>query len=204
MILKKQVSVMEHISQTKSLDRRQKKTRQAIQTALMALMKDKPLEKITVSELAATADVNRKTFYNHYSSIQEVRKELDQQYIDMLFSFMEDVSVDDLTADPSPFIKQLVEAMVKQPVRARLIFESGEHLYLTERLKVLLLPYLSQLAEQHHKRPEYLPYALEYVVYGMAAVLNAWVHAEHPVSPQELSVIASSLLQSSASIPDFV
>ncbi|MCD8146392.1 MAG: TetR/AcrR family transcriptional regulator [Clostridiales bacterium] len=62
----------------KPLDRRQRKTRQAIQNALLSLMKEKPLSKITVSELAATADVNRKTFYNHYSNIQEVRDELDQ------------------------------------------------------------------------------------------------------------------------------
>ncbi len=68
---------MNNAQTPKPLDRRQKKTRQAIQNALLTLMREKPMNKITVSELAATADVNRKTFYNHYSNIQEVRDELE-------------------------------------------------------------------------------------------------------------------------------
>lgn len=190
-------------SPTRPLDRRQKKTRQAIQTALLSLMKDKPLEQITVSELASTADVNRKTFYNHYTRIQDVRTEIEEQSIDLIFSLMEHTVSEKQGSDPAAFIAQLVGAMASNPVRAQLIFESGEHLYLAERLKEVLLPYLSQLAEEHHRQPNYLPYALEYAVYGTTALLNAWVHAEHPASPQELSAIVTALLRSTASISNF-
>lgn len=194
---------MSAASPSKPLDRRQKKTRQAIQTALLSLMKDKPLERITITELAAAAGVNRKTFYNHYSSIQEVRAELEEQYIDLIFSLMGQTADDNSTFELSPFIEHLVEAMASNPVRTRLIFESGEHLYLTERLKKALLPYLSQLAEQRQRQPDYLPYVLEYAVCGTTALLNAWVHAEHPVPPQELATLVAALLRSTASIRDF-
>ena len=193
---------METPVQEKGLDRRQKKTRHAIQTALMALMADKPLDKITVSELAAKADINRKTFYNHYATIQEVRRELDQQYIDTIFSFMEQTEPEELTRDPSPFVHQLVRAMVLQPVRARLIFESGESIYLAGHMRSLVLPYVSRMAQQHNIPASYLNYALEYIVYGALAMLNSWVHAEYPLSPQEMERMLSALIRSCTSLAD--
>ncbi len=182
----------------KPLDRRQKKTRQAIQNALLALMKEKPLNKITVSELAATADVNRKTFYNHYSNIQEVRDELDQEYIDRIFSLLKTAHEMEDPPTLDVLIESLVNALTENPTRTRLLFESGEHLYLTEQLKELTMPYLKRRATTP-QRAASLPYVLDYVAYGMMALFNTWIHAENPLSPQELSRLLTMLLQSNAS-----
>ncbi|MCD8353135.1 MAG: TetR/AcrR family transcriptional regulator [Clostridiales bacterium] len=182
----------------KPLDRRQRKTRQAIQNALLTLMREKPLNKITVSELAATADVNRKTFYNHYSNIQEVRDELDQEYIDRLFSLLKTAHEMEQPPALDVLIESLVNALTENPTRTRLLFESGEHLYLIERLKELTTPYLNQRATTP-QRAASLPYVLDYVTYGMMALLNTWIHAENPLSPQELSRLLTMLLQSNAS-----
>ena len=47
------------------------KTRQAIRIALISLLSEKELSDITISELSARAQVNRKTFYRHYRSISD-------------------------------------------------------------------------------------------------------------------------------------
>lgn len=189
---------MDAFQPQKPLDRRQKKTRQAIQNALLTLMKEKPLNKITVSELAATADVNRKTFYNHYSNIQEVRDELDQEYIDRIFSLLKTAHEMEQSPDMELLIESLVNALTEHPTRTRLLFESGEQLYLIERLKELTLPYLEQRV-MDPQTAAFLPYALDYTVYGMTALLNTWIHAEKPLPPQELSRLITDLLQASAS-----
>lgn len=56
----------------KPLDRRVKRTRQAIKTSFLTLMKQKPLEDITVKEVMSLADVNRATFYAHFSNIADL------------------------------------------------------------------------------------------------------------------------------------
>ncbi|SHI27197.1 TetR/AcrR family transcriptional regulator [Desulfosporosinus lacus] len=58
-------------------DRRIGKTRKAIKRALAKLMIDKNLEKINVSELCNIADISRRTFYLHYSSVEAVFKEIE-------------------------------------------------------------------------------------------------------------------------------
>ena len=49
-------------------------TKRALAAALKDAMARKPLQKITVTELIQAADVNRKTFYYHFSDIYELLK----------------------------------------------------------------------------------------------------------------------------------
>ena len=55
-------------------------TKQALSEALKAMMKKKPLNKITVRELVEDCGVNRKTFYYHFEDIFSLLKwTLDQE-----------------------------------------------------------------------------------------------------------------------------
>ena len=53
-------------------DRRVQYTRRTLQESLVALMQEKPLQKISVKEICARADINRSTFYVHFGSPEEV------------------------------------------------------------------------------------------------------------------------------------
>ena len=58
------------------MDRRTRRTRTALQNALLQLLGTKPLNKITVTELTRLADVNRVTFYAHYQDVEELFDQL--------------------------------------------------------------------------------------------------------------------------------
>ena len=53
-------------------DRRVQYTRRALQESLVSLMREKPLQKISVKEICARADINRSTFYVHFGSPEDV------------------------------------------------------------------------------------------------------------------------------------
>ena len=52
------------------------KTRACIERALLELLETKPIEKITVAELARTAQINKGTFYLHYLDIMDLHTKL--------------------------------------------------------------------------------------------------------------------------------
>lgn len=54
-------------------------TKRLLKEALLKLLREKPLEQISVSELCRTADINRATFYNHYAIPQDVLREMEQE-----------------------------------------------------------------------------------------------------------------------------
>ena len=78
-------------------DRRILKTKKAIYEALVELMQKKKLNSITVTELAAQANINRKTFYTYYSTVNDVLDEgiceLITSLKDLMYAMSEDYNM---------------------------------------------------------------------------------------------------------------
>ncbi len=57
-------------------DRRTRYSKRIIRESLFQLMKEKPLNKISVTEICKTADVNRSTFYSYYTDIYDLHEKI--------------------------------------------------------------------------------------------------------------------------------
>ncbi len=64
------------------MDLRIQRTKAAIKEAFIELRKSKPIEKITVTELTKLANINKATFYLHYSDIFMLSDEIEDSVID--------------------------------------------------------------------------------------------------------------------------
>ncbi len=64
------------------MDRRIRKSKEAIKQAYMHLRNKKPTGKITVTELAREADIDRKTFYLHYDSTESIVNEMIEERLE--------------------------------------------------------------------------------------------------------------------------
>ena len=63
------------------MDLRIKKTKRAIRSAFAELIKEKPMEKITVKEIAERAEINKTTFYAHYETVYDLVDQLAQETV---------------------------------------------------------------------------------------------------------------------------
>lgn len=69
---------MEHTSK----DLRVRRTLKAIRSAFYELVLTKNYSDISITELTDLAEINRKTFYLHYSSLDDLVKEVEQEIVD--------------------------------------------------------------------------------------------------------------------------
>ena len=74
----------------KSMDRRQKKSREAIFKAFTELLSSKHYSKITVGEIIERADIGRATFYAHFETKDFLLKELCEELFCHIFDATEE------------------------------------------------------------------------------------------------------------------
>lgn len=63
------------------LDRKTRYTRMVLQDSLIELMREKPINKITIKELCEKADVNRTTFYAHYTDQYDLLRKIEDEVL---------------------------------------------------------------------------------------------------------------------------
>ena len=71
-------------------NRRVRNTRKQLREALLALMRDKPIHEITTKELTERADLNRGTFYLHYTDIYDLLHNVEDDLIEQFDQVLND------------------------------------------------------------------------------------------------------------------
>lgn len=72
----------------KSADLRVIKTRQNIKNAVLELMSEKTISSITITDISKRAMINRKTFYRHYNSVDDVVMEIEEDILKTLYTLL--------------------------------------------------------------------------------------------------------------------
>ncbi len=65
-----------------------KLTRECLTTALIQLMKEKPIDKITITELVKRSGVSRTAFYRNYSSKEDILKSASEEITNLTNEFL--------------------------------------------------------------------------------------------------------------------
>ena len=102
---------------TQTEDRRIVRSKKALRAALISLMESKGFEAITVNDLCSAADLNRGTFYNHFSDKENLLVFLEDEVMNTvarIHSEMSLLSVKDVMAycvskKPLPFLVSLFD-----------------------------------------------------------------------------------------------
>ena len=79
-----------------ALDKRVVKTKKAIADALMMLALEKDISKITVSDIAERAVINRSTFYLHYGDVKGVMDDIQKDIADIVGHSLSRFDINDI------------------------------------------------------------------------------------------------------------
>lgn len=93
----------------KRTDARVRYTRRVLKETFLELLKEKPVNKITVKEVCARAELNRATFYAHYSDCFALLESIEQELIEAFERSLKMIDPLDVSA-----LIEAIYAMVKQ------------------------------------------------------------------------------------------
>ena len=167
------------VKKPKKLDRRQIRTKRRIREALMALVMEKPVEKITIKELAERADIDRKTFYLHYGSIGEVLAEMQQELLGKLETVISGYDLFQPDFDALALFREINAIILESSDFYRRMLVMDRYRFFYDKLKQsmknsLLTTYAATLGATAVSRVK-LDLYLEYVTTGIMALYVHWL-----------------------------
>lgn len=182
-------------SKEEALDRRVRRTQQAIKGAFLELLGEKPMDRITITELAQAADINRKTFYAHYENVQAVMASVEN---DIVNHFMEVITEQDLISflsHPYPVLQRLATSMQENLEVSRRIFATGIASTLLETTREKINDRMAALfQDSFHLSPPTQGYVVSFLTGGLFSAFAAWVQSEERIPLEQLSEQLSSLM----------
>jgi len=184
---------MSDIYNTDRLDRRCIKTRKAIKQVFIRLMTEKDINKITIKEIADEANINRKTFYSHYTDVNGVLDDIENDVLEQLCGIIESFDIQKAIYNPYPIFKELTNIINNDFDFYKYLLQSTSDSRLLEKIKHILKKRIIEIAGLEINNKEMLPYAIEFAVSGILSVYREWFNSDRRYSLEEVSDFAGSL-----------
>ena len=182
----------------KGEDRRVRRTRKQLQTALAALMREKDISDITVRELTELADVNRGTFYSHYKDLYDMLEQVEQELFQQLSQVLSAHDAQSLHEDLTPILMDVFHFVLEHREQFMTILGQGEDERFFLRLRELIYNMYQQEWNGTYDLGSAAStnYFLEFVVSGVVGLARAWVQGGMTESPEEMGTLVNQLIVS--------
>lgn len=109
------------------MDLRVQRTRMNIRDAFIELRSRKPIEKITVKELAEAAFINKATFYQHYADLYDLSESMEDELIDNIIGSIP--HPDTLLDDPKQATLEIFSAFSSQTRLLEILFSGSRRAF---------------------------------------------------------------------------
>jgi AcrR family transcriptional regulator len=162
-------------------DRRVQRTRAALNSAFHRLILERGYEAISVADVSELADVGRSTFYEHYSSLDDLLTESIEHHFDVL-------AAASLKPEPEPAMERVLQHFWENRKVAAALLSSGSSRVLqpllAERFEIALSARWPGRSKVETFRRKLL--ALQLAA-GQLTVIAAWVSGRLPGTAPEIA-----------------
>lgn len=171
----------------KKIDRRVRKTKRAIQQAMIDLLRERSFEEVTVQAIAERADIHRGTFYSHYFDkydvIERWEREIFEQLEQIAFQteLPEKIVASLLTGVPAQEVIDVLTIIDQRREIVRILLAKRDEQSFENRLRRFLNHIFDHNLSTFMK-PEQMTipvdYLKEYLFSAHLGVLRHWLHEE--------------------------
>ena len=172
-------------------DERYNVVEEAIYDAFFLLLKEKTLDKITVSDVIKKAGIVRSTFYNHYENIPSLVISIEDKTIDDIFNLMESFHPKNDREICKTYFLSLCEYTKHNPFLAELLRSGGSNDFFEKSLK-MLQKYVSGIMQKYSSPTtdsETFAYVTAGTIGSVIGMLHKWTHENFRMSEDALAEI---------------
>ncbi len=175
-------------------NRRVKVTKKLLKESFIELLEGKDIASITVKELCEKADINRSTFYAHYSDPYDLMGKIQDELIEHIESYLgpyihdqrEDVSVE--------MLEGTFEYVMENARICRLLLsERGDMNFQKRVLNLVYGKYIQELRKNLALDKEDAEYVYAYTITGSIGIIQKWLNDGMGKSPKFMAELVINM-----------
>ncbi len=177
------------------LDRRQIKTKKAIYAAFFDLLEEKDMSKISITELARKANIDRKTFYLHFNSVSDIYNELGSKMVGILKETITGFGRGGAIDSPYELFMTINQILTEKLDLLRKIVRNNDFTAFIFKIKDEFCNELMKMYEQaEYDNVEQFKLKAEFIASGTVCMYLRWLKGESDISMDELALLAGSII----------
>ena len=180
-------------------DRRVERTRNSIISAFKEMIIEKEFKDITIKELAERANINRKTFYLHYESMEDILFDLTLEISDLLFELLNDRGFFTTGQFDISILVDSIDTLINSNYElTKKLVSANSYRFFTRNIKDLVKESFIRKIKNRVKTSNYIMNLTgDYIALGLSKVLKDWFEDPGDLTSTDIAKLASSLIYGS-------
>lgn len=176
------------------LDRRARKTRAVLLKELIALLNEKDIKDISVKELSERADINRGTFYLHYSDVFDMLDKVEQELFEEFNQIFDSNTKAFQSNSPLPLLLDLFHQIDEHRELVKVFLGPHGDIAFINRMTDLVSRYIAMVWEANTHENTNLNYFNSFIVSGCVGIIKEWLNEKNEKSPEEMAQLCSQII----------
>lgn len=176
------------------LSSRAVKTNRRIHAAFFTLLRQKEFGKITVSDIAREAGINRKTFYAYYNDLDELLAGIEDSLIDKYRPLLMSIDVTSGSFDAKAFFEQF-NSLAREDIDIyRTLAQYGMLIHILEKIEELIVEIITrQLPMPSREKEIRCRFYAQYAASGLLSILTHWIGDPQGLSLDDFTDMAANV-----------
>ena len=170
----------------KQVDNRVRFTKAMLHAAILKILETKPIDKITIKEICETAEINRGTFYLHYSTPHDLLKEIENEFIENHLAFFSPYMRE---GHEMSHLESMFGCILKNGDICKILMGRNGDPQMLESLRIMVKD--SVVDDWQKEFPDYdrenLAYVFDFVFSGAMTLILRWIGGEENISAEDLA-----------------
>ncbi len=178
-------------------DRRIRRTKKLLKQALAQLMDEKDFKDITVKDITERADLNRGTFYLHYTDTYDILNKIEDEILGNIQNMI-DQNIEKTNASDSviPALKPIAEYIMENADICRCLISNKASVDFIEKFQNLIYDNCSDIIKRRHnvKNSKQNEFYLSFITLGIIGMVKKWLETKPMASAEEIVVFVDQIM----------